>query len=139
MKMNLDCLRAVLLAIEEEPCLSVSEIGEVSFTSISLQKLFNLLPEFDKENISYSVLLLIDGDYIKTAFEYGSSVSQSCQITRMTLAGHKLLENLRDEKRWQTVKSIASAVRNYSLSALSAIAEGVTSAAIQQAISKAGQ
>lgn len=133
MKMNLDCLRAVLLAIENKPNLYVTERGDACFKEIELRELYSAVIDFSKEDIAYSVYLLIDGGYIDASPRYGNNELKVCPITRMTLAGHELLEDLRDEKRWQRVKSIASAVRNYSLSAISSIAEGMTSAAIQQA------
>ncbi|MBC3938549.1 hypothetical protein D4A47_06415 [Anaerotruncus massiliensis (ex Liu et al. 2021)] len=48
----------------------------------------------------------------------------------MTLSGHEFLESIRDDDRWKRIKSGLSAIRNFSLSAISSIAEGVTSAAI---------
>lgn len=133
MKMDIDCMRAVLLAIEKMPNLSVTGKGSAYFGDIELRELYAAIPDFSKEDIAYSVILLFDGDYIDGDVQYGDDELTVCLITRMTLAGHELLEDLRDEKRWQKVKSIASSVRNYSLSALSSIAEGVTNAAIQQA------
>ena len=49
--------------------------------------------------------------------------------------GHEFLSKIRDNNQWSKVKTGLSAVRNYSLSAISSVAEGVTSAAISAYLS----
>lgn len=51
-------------------------------------------------------------------------------VESMTYAGHELLENIRDDGRWKAVTTGLAAVRNYSLSAISSLAEGITAGAI---------
>ena len=62
--------------------------------------------------------------------QWASNSVQRCHVSSLTYEGHELLESVRDEKHWSAIKTGMDAVRNYSLSALAAIAEGVTSAAI---------
>lgn len=64
-----------------------------------------------------------------------SAVPQVVNVGDMTFQGHELLAQIQGEKQWSKVKSGLSAVRNFSLSAMSAIAEGVSSAAINAYLS----
>lgn len=67
---------------------------------------------------------------------WASDSVYECLVNYMTYDGHEFLNEIRDGKRWNKVKSITTAIRNYSLSAVSSIAEGVTNAAISAFLSK---
>ena len=51
-------------------------------------------------------------------------------ILDLTPKGHQFIAQIRDSGQWKKVKNGLDAVRNYSLAAISAVAEGVTSAGI---------
>ena len=98
---------------------------------MTLEQIDSLLPEFSKEDIFYAIYNLDQAGYLDVSIlRTGGGGIYSCTVKDITYTGHEFLNKIRDEKRWAKVKSAANAVRDYSLSAISAIAEGVTSAAI---------
>lgn len=51
-------------------------------------------------------------------------------VKYLTFAGHEFLASVRDDSRWKRLKKALPSIRNYSLDAIKALSEGMTSAAI---------
>lgn len=135
MKLNLECIRSVMLSLERE--LSFTDDGDcLTKNDVSLELLCELLPEYQKEDIFYSLFNLDQAGYLNISVHWASDSVYECLVNYMTYDGHEFLNEIRDGKRWNKVKSITTAIRNYSLSAVSSIAEGVTNAAISAFLSK---
>ena len=135
MKPNLECIRSVMLSLERE--LSFTDDGDcLTKNDVSLELLCELLPEYQKEDIFYSLFNLDQAGYLNISVHWASDSVYECLVNYMTYDGHEFLNEIRDGKRWNKVKSITTAIRNYSLSAVSSIAEGVTNAAISAFLSK---
>ena len=122
MKLNPDCVRDVLLAIEN------ADFGE----HISPATLHRSLPQYTEDEIEYTCLILSDGDFLQvmTIQLPGQEMPGVKSIIRLTFQGHEFIAKIRDPERWPKLKKAVSAVRDYSLSALDAIANGATSAGI---------
>jgi Hypothetical protein (DUF2513). len=130
MKLNHDCIRSVLLYLESESKVEVGDNGRIRWSEVPIQEFYKALPEYSKEDIYYSLFNIDEAGYINSSCNHaGGSVTMYC-VNRITFQGHEFLETIRDDKRWNKVKSILSSVKDYSLSAISAIAEGITTAAI---------
>ena len=135
MKLNLECIRSVMLSLERE--LSFTDDGDcLTKNDVSLELLCELLPEYQKEAIFYSLFNLDQAGYLNISVHWASDSVYECLVNYMTYDGHEFLNEIRDGKRWNKVKSITTAIRNYSLSGVSSIAEGVTNAAISAFLSK---
>lgn len=128
MKLNLDCMRDILLAVET---LGFDE-------SLYFDDLSEKLPDYSTYELHYGCYKLYEAKLIDLVnFEIDGAVTpRTHEILDITFAGHEFLAKIRDRQRWGTIKSGASAIRDYSLSAISAIAEGVTSAAINAYFAK---
>ena len=122
MRLNPDCVRDVLLAIES------AEFGE----HISPSTLHRSLSQYTEDEIEYTCLILSDGNFLQvmTIQLPGQEMPSIKSIIRLTFQGHELIAKIRDPERWPKLKKAVSAVRDYSLSALEAIANGATSAGI---------
>lgn len=122
MRLNPDCVRDVLLAIES------AEFGE----HISTSTLHRSLSQYTEDEIEYTCLILSDGNFLQvTTIQLpGQEMPGIKSIIRLTFQGHELIAKIRDPERWPKLKKAVSAVRDYSLSALEAIANGATSAGI---------
>ena len=122
MRLNADCIRDILIALES--C-------EYNNT-LSVDLLSETLPQYAADELQYNSLKLYEAKLIDavcyTDQEY--AVQRVHELIDITYAGHQFLAKIRDDKRWGSVKRGLSAVRDYSLSAITSIAEGVTSAAI---------
>ena len=118
MKLDMDCFRAVLLAIEDQQQFFVDDSGCVTKTYLSLEDLSKVLPEYN------------NAGYISANIKWTNSFIYDCSISAVTYEGHQLADKLRDSQRWKKMKAGLNAVRDYSLAAIESIAEGMTSAAI---------
>ena len=122
MRLNPDCVRDVLLAIE------AAELGEY----ISPGTLHRSLTQYSESEIDYTCLLLDDGGFlISMKIQLPQQeIPNVKSIVRLTYQGHEFIAKIRDAERWHGVKRALPAIRNYSLHAINAVAEGMTSAAI---------
>ena len=94
MKLNADCIRDVLLYLEEK--LSIDSETK-SFNSLTLNQ---IQTEFDskysKEDILYSIYNLKEIRYIEGTFKNSStSFMYICNITNITWAGHQFINSVR--------------------------------------------
>lgn len=122
MRLDVDCVRDVLLAVES------AELGEY----ISPSTLHRTLPQYSEDEISYTCLILDDGGFlisVKAQLPLQETLSVK-SVVRLTYHGHEFAAKIRDPERWPKLKKVIAAVRDYSLSAIGAIAEGATAAAI---------
>lgn len=130
MKINQDCLRDVLLQVEDNLTVSVCEDGLIVLGNLSIDDLYSLLPAYTKEDIFYSLSICENAGFVVLRTLNSMSGIVQCDVTQMTYAGHEFLNQIRDSSRWSAIKKATSAVRDYSLDAIKSIAEGVTAAAI---------
>lgn len=130
MQLNPDCVRDVLLKIEDLHCVFVNDDGYIEKESLWIESLYSALPDYRKEDIFYSLYNLDQAGYVDISMQWINGTVSKCIVNHMTYTGHEFLNNIRDSSNWKTINKGLTAIRNYSLSAISAIAEGVTSAAI---------
>ena len=139
MKLNPDCIRAVLLEIENSWELRLDDSGNIRKESMNLVALNNALPDFDKRDVFYSVLNLQQAGFLDAKIQYAANgMVYYCSINHMTYAGHQFLDRIRDTKNWSKIKAGLDHVRNYSLDAITALAEGVANAAIAAFLKEQG-
>ncbi|SCJ79203.1 Uncharacterised protein [uncultured Flavonifractor sp.] len=137
MRLNFDCVRDVLICIEENTglrkcCFFVDTglsyaaqwLGDETAPAEYQQKLSK---RYDNDTLIYHVHYCLDSG-LAVKSNHGSPYQ--IVVSDLSPQGHEFLAKIRDETQWGAVKKGLSAVRNYSLSAISSIAEGVTSAAI---------
>ena len=89
MKRDWDCIRAILVALEEKA-------DATSFMQPTA------IEEFDAGNVIYNMKLMIEAGLIEGQFKPGKSIAQS-----MTWEGHELLDKIRSEKLWNRIKTVA--------------------------------
>lgn len=121
MRINNDCVRDILFVIEkhtnnEKACYMMGA--------------YRKYPELEKYGgngvIPYHVRYLeMKGMIFKPNPEYKDSYD-------LTPAGHEFLANVREENNWKKIKSVSSSIGFASLKVVSAIAEGVATAAINK-------
>ena len=124
MKLSIDCIRDVLMELEA-----------LDMGSFGLEHFPESVKKYGETQVSYTFAKLKEARYIMgdVAMDEGGYY-HFFQVQCMTYSGHQLLAQIRDEKRWTTVKTILSSVRDYSLSAITAASEGVTKAAIDKVL-----
>ena len=91
------------------------------------------LPKYHPEVIKYNCLKLYEADFIHavTISDDESALPLVAEILDITYSGHQFLAKVRDNSRWNTIKNgLSEKVHDFSLSAITAIADSLTSAAI---------
>ncbi|EUJ27768.1 Uncharacterised protein [Listeria grayi] len=106
MKLNPDCVKDVLLSIEENVGL------EEHLRNINELKLSDL---YSDEDITYTLLKLDEANFIHFSHTSGSNSFYSLSIGNMTYEGHNFLDTVRDPSRWEKVKQKAASVGGVSI------------------------
>lgn len=117
MKLNPDCIRDILLVIEE---LS----NNINF--IYSRELIKYLPQYDSVEILYHVKQMEMSNLIIIPLN-SFSLDGSYLIKDLTPNGHKLIADIRKENNWKKTKEIASKVGSFSLDAISTISSNIIS------------
>lgn len=127
MKMNVDCMRDVLKQLEEMP------LGYMA----SQKNLIQNLPKYDKDEIQYSCMKLYEAGMIAASIAEIDNLPtyRVLNVLDITYKGHDFLAKTRDDERWKGIKKALPAVRDYSIDAINAIANGIASAAISAYVS----
>jgi len=136
LKINPDCVRDVMLFLENNLFVIIDN-GRYQFGAISINEILSdidIRTTYTREDIVYSVFQLIQDGYIVDrggdtynkhhfAFNIG-------EILFITPKGHTFLSGIKDQKNWGKVKHILEKVGSISLSAIEAVANGVTTAMV---------
>ena len=112
MKLNPDCCRSVLLAVEEK------SYGKV----FTLSQLVKKLPDYSGQDVAYSCLKLYEAGFLDVAFHTSEACFAGYSIARIhdiTYDGHEFLENVRNDGIWKDAKEKAKGIGSLALSALS--------------------
>ncbi|WP_300453849.1 DUF2513 domain-containing protein [Fusobacterium sp.] len=119
MKLNPDCIRDILIFVEQNT--SHNTIIRVYSNSN------DILPLYDKDEFFYHVEQCIMADFI-----IGEVFSNSCKIKCLTPKGHTFLENIRQNTIWNKVKDHAKQVGSFSLESIFQISSTVISEVIKK-------
>lgn len=135
MKLNMDCVRAVMLCVEEHTdfdhyCYFIrytradilDMLGEDPTDPPAYQ--IELESRFDNDDILYSVKYCAESGLI--ALCAGSHPEQyRVNVRELTPAGHNFLENIRSDTNWSKVKSVAKKAGALSVDVITSIAKDV--------------
>lgn len=118
MRLNPDCVRDILLTVEEKCDFSSSWFFDSS------KPPDGRLKKYDAAEIAYHLRQCKMSELITAGKFYGQG--GNLIVTDLTPAGHEFLENIRKDTVWNKVKSIAiKNVGSCALSALMSIAQKV--------------
>ena len=121
MKLNPDCIRDILLLVEDQTSLE-------SFLDISPDELPEQLGRYSGEEVMYHIKQCELSELIIVPSWY---IDGSCMISYLTPTGHKLIADIREDNNWNKTKEIAKSVGSNSIDAIMQIASGVISSLIQ--------
>ncbi len=132
MKLDKDCVRLVLIYIEEHCVYKIDKFGDKRMHKVNLHELKTSeeLLNMQEDDIKYTIVKLLEGDYIKgDLIPKNSGVNfEIVRISQLTLRGHDLLDNIKPEPVWNKTKNILQRIGDFSLSIMSQVA-GETMAA----------
>lgn len=126
MKLNLDCIRAILLEVEK------CDYNE----SIPIEILEKRLPTYYNQDIRYNCLKLYEAGYISAICVHvdNSTLPYIHEIIDITYPGHEFLASIRKEENWEKTKEIGEKIGSFGLRMAGTIAEGVASAYFKQVL-----
>ncbi|RFA36197.1 hypothetical protein CAI16_05235 [Virgibacillus dokdonensis] len=118
MKLNQECVRSVLLELEEK--LTLNDV----LTLHQFEK-FETYQKFGYDTFAYTLTKLIEAKYIKGSVAHGSNQIIDILITSITWEGHLFLDNIRDNAIWSKTKDAVKSLSSVSLPLLSNVATSV--------------
>lgn len=119
MKLNYDCVRDVLLYLEDNLSLNKS----ITFPSDIKE---SLLIKYSKDDLLYTVKILLNKKLIlgDDNFNYATGI-YTANIDSLSFDGHSFLDNIRDNQVWSKSKKILSAFKSVSIEIISQVATNV--------------
>lgn len=136
MVLNSECVRDVLIAIEKMQHYVTNEDEEIVEEDLLIEDIYSALPMYNKEDIYYTLFSLDQAGLVSISVQWTSNSLSFCAINYLTFSGHEFLSKIRDTDRWHGIKKALPAIRNYSLDAINAISQGMTSSAISAFLEK---
>ena len=115
MKLNPDCMRDILLCMEDVEYQHYLPIAEI----------YSLLSKYSENEINYSILKLDEAGFIDATITPYDGGVMIIDIEDITYQGHQFLANIHSETVWKGVKQIAGKVGSTSINAIVQIASGV--------------
>lgn len=110
MKLNYDCVRDIMLAIEEIP----TTADRLNFSEYKSNKYLN---EYSEDTLKYHIKLLKDENFIKAYVIIADDSYYVDTLNDLTFKGHEMLNNIRDKNVFNTTKEkISKTVGSASLS-----------------------
>lgn len=120
MRLNPDCIRDILLTVEENS-------GFCKSVRFQDSKDYDALKHYETDTVLYHMKQCeLTGFFTKANW----FMDKSCLINDLSPKGHEFLANIREQQNWSAVKAAASKIGSFSLSAIEKVAEGVTTALI---------
>ncbi len=112
MKLNYDCIRSVLLFVEEKTGLD----DNLKVISVSNNEIFDGVYDFSKVDILSAIYCLTEAGYIEADFAYtGNNEFCYCFVSRLTWHGHELVEMIRNEVIWSDIKRVLTKIEAQSI------------------------
>lgn len=121
MKLNQDCIRDLLLYLEENLKLN----DYLSISNISLKN-------YSSEELLYTTDKLYEAGYLKCSRKVYDNTDLMIFVSSITYTGHQFLDNIRDDKVFAKTKSILSGFKSVSIEIISETASKVITNLINQ-------
>ena len=103
MKLDYDCLRSLLLKLEDFENLD----DDLCYQSMTLDDMEKALTNFSKNEIAYATLKAKEGGLINANIVNADDCIYTCIYSSLTYDGHQFLDNVRNNNIWNKTKSIA--------------------------------
>lgn len=100
MRLNYDCIRDVLLTLED--MLQFNE--ELEYPEITLQELCDNLDCYSKQDIAYTLINLSEAEYISAIVCAYDDRIDDIICNRITFEGHKYIDSIRTPQIWEEIK-----------------------------------
>lgn len=114
MKLNIDCIRDIMLYLENTLEIKYDEENyEIIKSEISCMEIIEALSIYSPEDIWYSICILSSNDYIDAVGT--EEFTRDFRVTDITYTGHKFIESIKPQPIWNKTKSIISKIGTHTL------------------------
>ena len=124
MVLNEDCIRAVLLQLEN------LRLGEITDTKSLAKK----LPDFSDDDVTYACMQLKDAGYIDAIIKRYTNYQIAGVVKGITYSGHQFLNTVRDNSQWAKVKNIAQQAGAATIREIADIGKEVAKTAVSKVL-----
>ncbi len=121
MKLNPDCIRDILITIEDNT-------GFSKYMEYNLNSTYDLLQKYTFDEVRYHINQCELSNLITKVHKF---LDGSCLIQDLSPSGHQFLADIRSDNNWNKTKSIAKTVGTSSLTAIKEIATNVIAEVIK--------
>ena len=128
MKLKPECVRAVLLTLEEKLVIT----DDLRSEPINIFIFLGMVTDFQKPDVLYTVQKLNEGGYISASFQYANDEIYYGAIDSITYQGHQFLESVRNEDTWHKILDIFKGTGSFTLDNAMDIAKEITKSVIKQ-------
>lgn len=131
MKINYNCLRELLIVLEENLQFSDGLLG-LQYPKLTFSEIIPLMPDYSAVDIAYSTIMAKEAELIYVNIVDAADCFRGCIYASLTYKGHKFLENIKSNNVWNQTKKIAGKIGNISLDIISSIASKLVQDLITQ-------
>ena len=117
MKLNPDCIRDILLTVEEHS--DFMHATEYKYGNPA----FSRLNSYSSEEVAYHIMQCEKSQLIYDVHFY--DCGESADIRDLAPKGHEFLANIRENKIWSGIKAISAKIGSSSLDVLTQVASNV--------------
>lgn len=111
MKLKHDCVRDILIYCEDNLI-----FGEnLSWLPISLETFCRELPKHSREDISYTLYLLTEANYLESQITESDSGIYGILVYRITYIGHEFIDTIRPDTVWKKIQKSITTLGSASL------------------------
>ena len=121
MKLNPDCIRDILITIEDNT-------GFGKYMSYNLNSTYDLLQKYTFDEVRYHIDQCELSNLITKVNKF---IDGSCLIQDLSPSGHQFLADIRSDNNWNKTKSIAKTVGTSLVTAIKEIATNVIAEVIK--------
>ena len=117
MKLNHDCVRDILLFIEE----NLKYHEEINQSTLAKSSYF---AKYNNSEVLYALELMVDEGFITCRKVVSNAMGKVSYITitGLTWSGHELLDNIRNDTAWNAVKEKTKKIGRVSIKAMASAA-----------------
>lgn len=131
MQLNLDCIRDILQEVEKYT--TFNQTYEYHPEHLPAN---SYLSKYDSDTVMYHIRQCDLSGYL---FNTNWAVFEYVCIEDLTPEGHAFVSNIRSPERWNKTKKVFSLAGGFALKLVAATAEGITTALINEYVSKISQ
>jgi len=126
MQLNIDCLRDVLLALEDALSVEIDDDGGVTSNSASPIEIAEALSDsYGEGEVYYALKLLGEARFIDKCVIVGcDGIWHFSTIDNISFAGHEFLEKIKPPSVWDKTREFTKKAGSASLSFVAQVASG---------------